>query len=474
MLRPRLRFLSVLLISAAAGFCALKLAPSSAADRALIEVVARSSANPPFLIDGAGTRAAPWSLQVISPHRKAGTAEPPVVISLGDDPEGIFQSSPPSPVDMAVILMNLRRLGGRDVALSSLLAWDAPDVIALTALDAELAKFRRVVTAAPLARGAGMTALPASFRRASLPLSAVAGDVSALPPVNQVSLPTVILGGGNALSGFSILERQDGTGGVPLIARWDDRAVFAFPLVAALAARGLGIDDLRVELGNFIRLGGNGPVIPIDEFGRSTAVPGRMAGGSPLPADTLIDRQEPLPAGASRLLLVRDDQSSAESVTREFSLRIAPLITDILSGAGMSPPKSYQFLPPPGEFLLLGGLCILLGLASRAGRLAGNILFVLLAGSLITAGFTLADIASLWIPVIPGLAAIAAAFLSSSFIPRASAAAASAKEPGAIDGDDAPGGPEEDQAAPEDLPPAGTPAPETTRRRKKNPPAGES
>jgi hypothetical protein len=262
----------VLLVSAPAAYFSWRHLPIGT-DRPLMEVVARSSANPPFIIGGRGSLAEPWSLRVLSPHRKADPKDVPAIVSLGDDPQGIFQTSPPSPVDIAVVLKNTRRLGATKAAISTVLAWDEPDVIALSALDRELAAFSSLVTAAPLSRAATTTALPPSFRRASIPLDQIRGDVSALPSVNRMSLPGVILGGDSALSGFSVLD-QDTAASAPLIARWDDRAVFAFPLIATLIGKGIAVESLEIELGNYIKLGPTGPVIPIDTFGQMAVSPG--------------------------------------------------------------------------------------------------------------------------------------------------------------------------------------------------------
>lgn len=407
----RLRFLSLLLVSAAAAWCAWLYLPASAADRLMVKAVAATTANPPFIISGEGTRSSPWSLRVLAPYRKADPAHEPIVISLADDPEGIFQSSPPSPVDLAVVLKNMRRLGAKKPAISAILAWEKPEVIAVAALDSELSNFQSVVTAAPLSRGATGTALPPSFRRASISREQIRGDLGNLPAANRLSLPGVILGGDNALSGFNLLENEPG--GIPMLARWDERIVLAFPLVAVLAERGLPFDSLEIELGNFIKLGPEGPYIPIDKFGRISTAPGKLSNQRTFRADALIDSAEPLPITDGKPVLLRDDQSNAESTTRTFSGKIAPLLADISSGAGMSEEQILRRPRMEWEQLTLGAVVLLLAFSSHRNRFARAITFGLLAAAALIAHFIAAGTASVWLPTLTILACTAAAFIVS-------------------------------------------------------------
>jgi len=201
------RRLRLLLVSAAALVVWI-VAPGTGLDRAAFTTVARSLVNPPLFVSGNGTRADPWKLRAFSPDSKSDRRNAPVIVALEDDPEGFFQSSPPAPIDLAVIFTNFHRLGAKKAAAAAVLAWETPDPIGLAALEKSLARFDSLVMAAPLSRGAVASAMPRAFRRASIPLSAVRGDTSSLPVVNRVPIPGVILGGQNALAGFSVLEAE--------------------------------------------------------------------------------------------------------------------------------------------------------------------------------------------------------------------------------------------------------------------------
>src|SRR5690606_37106880 len=97
------------------------------------------------------------------------------------------------------------------------------------------------------------------------------------------------------------------------------------------------VESLEIQLGNFIKLGAHGPVIPIDAFGRLAVSPGNIDEPVRIPADVVINSDQPLPRNGSSFVLLRDDQSNTDESTRAFARKAAPLIAAISSGAGMSP-----------------------------------------------------------------------------------------------------------------------------------------
>lgn len=380
-------------------------------DEALVKTVAATTSNPPFIITGSGTDPQPWSLRVLDPSRKADPTHEPTVISIGDDPEGIFQASPPTPVDLAVVLKQMRRLGATKPAISASLAWNQPEMIAISALDSELSRFQKVVTAASLSRGATGTNLPASFRRGSLSYSQVIGDITGIPIINRLALPGVILGGENATSGFSILETEPD--GSPMLARWDDRVVLSFPLVAVIISRGIPFEDVVVDLGNYIRIGKKGPYIPIDHTGRISSASGKLSSHVALRAEALEEIDQPLGNSSNKPILLRDDQSNAESATRDFSSKVALLVADISSGAGMSGETIFRRMPPRWELTSLGLLVILIASFSRLNHFARAIAYGIFAAGLLITHLMTASLISIWLPTLAGLAATLAAFLIS-------------------------------------------------------------
>jgi len=404
----------VLVTAAAVGLGAWKLAPQIPGyvelDRAVFETTVKSHANPPFFVSGNGSREQPWSLRTLSSGRSSALGEVAPVISIGDDPDSVFQSSPPSAVDYAVILRNLKRLGARRVAISAVMAWDEADPIALTAVDSRLAEFDSAVTAAPLTRGAVAENLPLPFFLASIAMNRAHGDVSALPQVNRLALPGTFLGSGKTLAGFSLIESEPGP--PSLVARWKDRLVFSFPVVATLAQSGNSADQIEVRLGSYLKLGPGGPVVPIDASGHAAATPGNFT-AKVIPAQAVINASE-LESG--KTVVIRDDRTAADSETTSFSGTVVNTLNSITRETGLAQTRVFQSLPVTGELGMILGVALLLAVCAvnsiprlrlYFAVIAALVLFVQLSGHLWF---------SLWLPFAPSLCAIAGAWLAAGIV----------------------------------------------------------
>ena len=389
--------------------------PGTALDRAAFSVVARGFANPPFFISGNGSHASPWKLRTFVSHAKPDSRQSPAIVSLGDDPEGVFQSSPPSPIDLSVILANLQRLGAKRAATAAVLAWDAPDPIGLTALDKAISRFDSLVMAAPLSRGAVPEPMPPAFRKASIAREKIRGDVSSLPVVNRIPIPGIILGRENTLAGFQLLESEPATDFTPLLARWEDRIVFSFPLLTVLQGLELPLDGIEIHPGQFLKLSRDGPILPIDQYGRLTIPLKPLAPGAEIPAEALIDGGEELfPKQAPGSVILRDLRSAAEPATRVYSRQLPALIATITS-AGLAPEHEFRRLSKGWEISSLLLVCLALAACTRLADFPRTIAFLSIATFCITAQFVAAGSAMLWLPGLPALAALGCALGVSRF-----------------------------------------------------------
>ena len=399
----------MLVAAAAVGLAVWKYAPSISGftelDRAVFETSIGSFANPPYFVSGNGSHEQPWTLRTLTSGASKSRQEAPSVISIGDDPDGVFQSSPPSAVDYAVILRNLKRLGVRRVAIPAVMAWDEPDPIALTAVDARLADFESAVTAAPLTRGAVGEDLPLPFLLASIPAEKVKGDVGSLPLVNRLAFPRTFLGSGKTLAGFSILESEPGP--PALLARWKDRIVFSFPVIAALADAGEQADRIEVRLGSYLKLGPGGPVVPVDAGGR-LASPGFRSSGKEIPAQSVIDATA---METTETVLIRDDRTTADPGTKQFSGSVADTFTSIRHESGLAPPKAFNRLSAVSERILLAVLVFLLTACASPSIFRLRVTFGALAVLILIAQLTALAWGPLWLPLYPSLCAIAAGYL---------------------------------------------------------------
>lgn len=397
----------MLLFSAVTGIGVWKWAPIEDWDRVAFTAVARSFYNPPWVVSGQGTQAQPWAMHAFSADSKPDPAQAPAVVSLGDDREGVFQSSPPAPIDLAVIFSNLQRLGVKKAASAAILSWEKPDPIGLAAVEKSLARFDSLVMAAPLSRGAVPSSMPPAFRRASLPLTAIHGDFSALPVVNRIPIPGVIFGGESSLAGFSVLESEPTTRWSPLLARWEDRVVFAFPVLAVLQRFNLPIAGMEVRLGESLKLSSAGPVVAIDEFGRLAVPLKSLPALAEIPASALIDGRDDLLAKLPATPpILRDDQSAVDPVTREFSKNLAASVSAIASNAGLGAANRFPRLATGWEILLLSGLAIVLAAFAGTPDFVRRLSGLVITGVCLAAQWIAFDVASIWLPVLPILAAI--------------------------------------------------------------------
>ncbi|MFD0893537.1 hypothetical protein KBB96_19080 [Luteolibacter ambystomatis] len=400
----------VLLAAALAGFGVWKLSTDTPwlrpVDRASFQSVAGAFANPPFFISGEGTYQQPWGLRTLAaPDRKAkGTL--PAALSIGDDKDGVFQASPPSPVDYAVILRNLDRLGVKHVAIGAVMAWDSSDPYAREAFSSRLKAFESVTAVSPLSRAPTEDPMPAEFARSSIPVDRVRGDVSKLPVVNHLPVPRTVLGDGANFAGFSELESEPASEARPLAARWGDRVVFAFPVVAVMAERGLEAEGVDLRLGSYLKLGPEGPVIPVDESGRATVAFAEKTDATPV--EFVLDAESLASDGS---VLIRDDRTVADRSAARFSAAVAPFMAAIRSEAGLSPPREFRRLSWEVEIGLISLLVVLLVIAAAPGSFRvklwfGIFLGLLLAAQIITMNF------SVWLPGLSFLGALAGGFIA--------------------------------------------------------------
>ncbi len=380
-------------------------------------VVAGGFINPPSFVIGQGDHTAPWIVRTFSVETMADHRQAPTVVSLGDDPGGFFQESPPAPIDLAVVLSNFLRLGKKSAATAAVLSWPTPDPIGLAALEKTLARFDSLVMAAPLSRGAVSEALPPAFRRASLPLTAVLGNSAYLPVVNRVPLPGVVLAGEKTLAGFSALESEVRGHFEPLVARWEDRVVFAMPLLAVLQRLHLPLDGVEIRPGAYLKLSPAGPIVPLDLYGRLAVSLKPIPAFAEISAASLIDAQPGIfPSQAPDPLILRDDQSAAEPSTRAFSQNLSALVAALASDTGLGQPRAFPRLPANAELAVLAGVVLTLTLLAGLADFGRNLSFIVLAGVCLSAQWLAVGTASLWLPGIPALAAISAAFVMARLI----------------------------------------------------------
>lgn len=361
---------------------------------------------------GQGSQAKPWLRWKAKP---SVAPEPPRFLAVDADPEGYFSTSPPAPVDCAVLFARLRDAGHRVIGSGYLMAWDEPDSLAVLALHKQLDRFDAAVLGLPLARGAAAEPVPASFLRLSMPAARADGDVSALPQVNRVAVPNAELGGEQTLAGFTLLENEAdaGDGRRHLLARWHDRIVFSLPLATEIASLGIDLEEIRVTCGEEIRLGPGRPVIPIDEFGRTPV--SSAAASVDIPATAIISEEDPIPPAADPLIL-RDVRPELPEAEKAWSNQLAGMVQALRSAPRYQPAMVLRRPEPLKELALILLLAFFGTWATRLRRMRWRLITaVLLAGFGAELIWLFAYRLNLWLPpfavLAPSLAALALAIL---------------------------------------------------------------
>ncbi|MEM1085454.1 MAG: hypothetical protein AAGI48_15185 [Verrucomicrobiota bacterium] len=258
---------------------------------------------------------------------------PAGILFLDEDPDEYFEAVPPVPTDVAVVLSRLKELDAESVGFSYPLFWEEPDTLAIEAMRATMDRLPGVVLGFQLINGTSAEPVAAPFQLCSIPYTAVVGDRSRLPVVNSLPGDFPEFGGRQTLAGFTVLasETQEKERAY-LLARWDDRVVFALPVASEIARLGVKLDEVVVEPGKELRLGPDGPRIPIDFRGRID-LPDEQPEMQKTPATAMISRDLPEGFGASETpVYLTDERLGVSKFERQWN-ELLPAIDAVVRGA---------------------------------------------------------------------------------------------------------------------------------------------
>ncbi len=407
---PR-RYASIV-CSSIVGFAACWLIPGSSVERYAFLFTTIPFTGSQSVIDGDGSLENPYA------HKTSKSVDfkkisQPIDITITDDPKQIFQSSPPSPVDFAIILKNLTRLHQDSIAIGTPLTWADPEAIPLAALDQQLDAIPHLITSAPLSRGSTPSPIPPAFRRASISLSQLHGNTALIPVVNRIPIPGVLLGNGKSLAGFTALESEPDQNSLPLIAIWDDRVVLSFHLLTVINHLQVPLDAIEIHVGRHIYLGKKSSYIPIDYYGRLSFFPEtfKTIRTQPLPAEELLDATEqPFPENNFKPIIIRNTHSAQDLPSIEFSNSLIQSITLLSNPSDGFSIKYYANLTKDVELLFMAALlCLIFGIQNFCyGRDARGPLIALTA-AIIIIHFLIVHLTATWIPTLPALLTLSVA-----------------------------------------------------------------
>ncbi len=341
----------------------------------------------------------PW--QTTETKADNNNSSVPIVISLEDDTDGIFSQSPHSPVDIAVVLDNLKKLGISKITSTTVFAWDTPDTISLAALDETFEAFDSCILATPLSRGPTSEPLPQSFRDASIPIKTIAGNAALIPVVNRIPIPGVILHT-ESLAGFTSIDSEHTSDHPYLMAQWDDRIVFSLPVLAIMQHLGLTLDDLEIRMHEVIRFGNTGIELPIDEFGRLKSSHEYFAPYT-FPAAATIDADKQTFPDTYSTAILCDQRSNTSPTTLAFNQLAPAIVLQALSNEKPLPPITLSSLSSDVEILTLLGVSCCLFVISGLERMGKFIALVVTIIAILATHYGVAQTYLIWLPSMAAL-----------------------------------------------------------------------
>lgn len=343
------------------------------------------------------------------------------MISITDDPDQVYESTPPSPLDYAVILHTLHERGVENIVLTTQMSWDGDLGITATALSNKLAEFEYAAIPLPLTRGATAQELPDILRQSIIPFTNIRGDQRHLPIVNQVALPSIISDSGKTRAGFSKIENLPENGySIPMICLWQEEGILpSIELLTLMAAHKVSPDEVIIRCGEHIRLGLEGPVIQISKFGEVT-LPADNGGLESIPttkADALITRADSEKKNTTtdpHVYLIHGVGEKTKTTNALPSERLHAILHWAKSLPAPEPGKSveYRRLPFWANIVIIFDIALTAWLFAGLSRVNRHLAFALTAAAIYLLLLSIMDVTQHWLSISAPLAAVIAAWIT--------------------------------------------------------------
>lgn len=342
------------------------------------------------------------------------------MLEITDDPDQVYESTPPSPLDYAVMLHTLKEKGAENIILTTRMSWDGDSGLSADALSIKLSAFNRATIALPLTRGSTAQELPNILRQSVIPFSNIRGNIRLIPVVNQVALPAVLAGNKNVYAGFSKIESTpESSDFLPMICHWENEGLIpSLELLALMNAHSVTPAEVLVRSGRHIRLGIEGPVVPINSYGEILLPemrPHQLHKIPTIKAEDLITRPSETKTAATdpSIYLVHAVGEKSKATNTLSPRRLAAVINWSQNLPAPEPGKSipYHRLPLWADIVILFDIalaaCWFAGF-TRSGR---HLAFVLAAALIFPLLLSVMDITQHWISVSAPLIALFMAWL---------------------------------------------------------------
>jgi hypothetical protein len=264
-------------------------------------------------------------------------AKPPSVtlLRISDSENSIFQEWPPSPIDYAIILKNLKEYKTKLVAIEPSMSWNNAGEGLLETLRTASLKYNK----GELLMGAVFQMDESVFESNDKlidllnPISNISGDIKRIPEFTMIDpLPDRRLTSIGIPFGFTSIDmaEQDKMNNplkVPLLARIKEAIVPSFALRAIMMEQDMNSNDVTIHLGDKIAFS-NGTTIPIDSQGSFEAFTGSRPDINKedinilsLPQEDLDESQ--LSSLSNRIILVGIDTKTEQIIPFKFGVKIS-------------------------------------------------------------------------------------------------------------------------------------------------------
>ena len=319
----------------------------------------------------------------------------------------LFDGSEPSPSEYAILLAKLHQAGARQLAFTQSLTWKEAPELELLALDSALRPFSNILLPVDVTEVPRPENLPGWLKHSLIPMERLQGDASRLPLVNQIVISPSVSGraglvfalpdfGGRDLQ-FRAPER------LPLFARWEDQILPSWPLALAMRLEGVSSDELEIEPGRHLRLGKDGPVIPLDDFGRAK-VPAEL----PRFEEELISAKTLFPIGEAKLPVLLEGAVVLDSTSPQAKMRGQRLLSEAQALRQFPRPgreEVFRRLSLKWEIFLYLEIALVAIFALHLRPMPQLIALAVLCVALLVFILGLLHWRSLWTPVLPLVAA---------------------------------------------------------------------
>lgn len=264
-------------------------------------------------------------------------AKPPSVtlLRISDSESSIFQEWPPSPIDYAIILKNLKEYKTKLVAIEPSMSWNNAGEGLLETLRTASLKYNKGELLMGAVFQMDQSVFESNDQLINLlnPISNISGDIKRIPEFTMIDpLPDRRLTSIGIPFGFTSIDmaEQDKMNNplkVPLLARIKEAIVPSFALRAIMMEQDMNSNDVTIHLGDKIAFS-NGTTIPIDSQGSFEAFTGSRPDINKedinilsLPQEELDESQ--LRSLSNRIILVGIDTKTEQIIPFRFGVKIS-------------------------------------------------------------------------------------------------------------------------------------------------------